>query len=83
MNEKEWKTVENMTNSIIEKTDKISNLLSQLCNDDCFCVLLELCMVSDPWPLSHGHEIFTDFLDDEARRRGFCDWIEAYHKFIP
>ncbi len=49
-------------------------------NDDQFIAFLELLMVSDPWPMQWGHELLTDQADDEARKRGFCDWIEAYHR---
>lgn len=52
-------------------------------DDDQFMAFLELLMVSDPWPLQWGHEIMTDLADDQSRARGFCDWIEAYHKFRP
>jgi len=50
-------------------------------SDDCFGVLLALNMVSDPWPLNSGKELFDSLLDDESRNRGFSDWIEAYHKW--
>ena len=48
-------------------------------NDDAFRILMALVMVNDPWPLQAGKGEIDDLLDDEARRRGFCDWIEAYH----
>ncbi|KKL75605.1 hypothetical protein LCGC14_2053240 [marine sediment metagenome] len=50
--------------------------------DDEFRVLLDLLMVSDPWPLEYGHEIMTDLADSQARLRGYMDWIAAYHDFI-
>jgi len=48
-------------------------------NDQQFTVLMSLAMVSDPWPLQSGLTDIDALLDDEARNRGFCDWIEAYH----
>lgn len=48
-------------------------------NDEEFKVFVQLLMVSDPWPLEYGHPMMTDFADNEARKRGFPDWIAAYH----
>lgn len=48
-------------------------------NDAELKVFLELLMCSDPWPLEHGHELMRDFADNESRKRGYADWIEAYH----
>lgn len=50
-------------------------------DDDVFADLLELVMVSDPWPLDGAAEDrVIDLLDDEAKRRGYDDgWIQAYH----
>lgn len=50
-------------------------------NDDQLRAFLDLLMVSDPWPLQYGQEAMNDLADEESRKRGFCDWIEAYHKF--
>ena len=51
-------------------------------SDEGFSCLCELLMVSDPWPLSCVAERYLkEEADREARKRGFCDWIEAYHKF--
>lgn len=50
-------------------------------NDDQFRVFLDLLMVSDPWPLEYGHEALNELADEQSRERGYCDWIEAYHKF--
>jgi hypothetical protein len=47
--------------------------------DDQFRILMALSMVNDPWPLQTGQSDINDLLDDEARERGFCDWLEAYH----
>ncbi|OGD09392.1 MAG: hypothetical protein A2Y86_05255 [Candidatus Aminicenantes bacterium RBG_13_62_12] len=44
-------------------------------------VLVDLLMVSDPWPLDEaGEVILKDFADKEARRQGLDNWIEAYMK---
>jgi hypothetical protein len=45
-----------------------------------FRTLLELMMVSDPWPLKDHHRTFlVSLLNDEAEERGYEDWIAAYH----
>jgi hypothetical protein len=48
-------------------------------NDEQFVILMSLVMVNDPWPLQVGKSDIDSLLDDEARQRGLCDWIEAYH----
>ena len=42
---------------------------------------LELLMCSDPWPLSdnESNNILQKYADEESKRQGFSDWIEAYH----
>ena len=50
-------------------------------SDAQFRTFLDLLMVSDPWPLEYGKESMDDLADDESRKRGFSDWIEAYHQF--
>ena len=46
-----------------------------------FRALLDLLMVSDPWPLDKaGEVILKTFADREAKTWGFQDWIEAYMK---
>ena len=46
-----------------------------------FRALLDLLMVSDPWPLDKaGEVILKAFADKEAKKRGFDNWIEAYMK---
>lgn len=49
--------------------------------DKQFRVLLDLMMVSDPWPLAEkgSHEVFVELLHNEARNRGYDDEIVAYH----
>lgn len=52
-------------------------------NDAQFRALLNLMMVSDPWPLSGTDSFLLETLaTDEARRRNYKDWIEAYHKHL-
>ena len=60
---------------------RLSGVISM--NDMAYRVLLDLVMVSDPWPLNTGCEVITDMLDDEAQQRGHETWIDAYHRFIP
>lgn len=61
---------------ILEKRDPVS--------DDAFRVLLDLYMVSDPWPLSDRENgVLFAFLSAEASKRGFDSWTEAYHEFDP
>jgi hypothetical protein len=49
-----------------------------------FRMLLNLHMVSDPWPLSPEEDkTFTEMLHAESVKRGFMGHIEAYHMFKP
>ena len=44
-------------------------------------MLLDLFMVSDPWPLTdEQNEVLLDMLNDEAEARGYAEWSEAYHE---
>jgi hypothetical protein len=44
-------------------------------------VLLNLAMVSDPWPLDEGEDkTFQGLLNRGAKSRGYTTWIEAYHE---
>ena len=45
--------------------------------------LLDLYMVSDPWPLKDGnsHEVVGNLLNRVAKNYGCKDWVEAYHSF--
>lgn len=53
-------------------------------NDEQFRVLLDLFMVSDPWPLEISkHETMKDMLHEESVERGYDDWVHAYHEFDP
>jgi hypothetical protein len=50
-------------------------------SDKTFRVLLDLFMVSDPWPLSEeANEEYTQLLNTESLRRGHNSWVEAYHR---
>lgn len=50
--------------------------------DEAFRVLLDLFMVSDPWPLSdrEKNKMYA-FLTAEASKRGYDGWVGAYHEF--
>jgi len=51
---------------------------------EAFRVMLDLLMVSDPFPADEpGRDAFAGFLDAEAWKRGYADWVEAYHGFDP
>jgi hypothetical protein len=50
--------------------------------DKAFRALLDLYMVSDPWPLDDVQKgIVFGFLTAEAHKRDFTDITEAYHEF--
>jgi len=50
--------------------------------DKLFRALLNWYMCSDPWPTTAGeHRTITAFLDAEAKRRGYENWVVAYHEF--
>lgn len=47
-----------------------------------FRALLDLWMVTDPWPLEAWQDDeLVRLLDTEAQRRGFTERVEAYHRF--
>lgn len=49
-------------------------------SDDLFMLLMNLMMVSDPWPLSeHEQTLLNEALDLEASKRGYESWIDAIH----
>jgi len=51
-------------------------------DDEEFRSLMDLTMVSDPWPLDDDSEESVErLLASEAARRGFDGWYEAYHGF--
>lgn len=52
--------------------------------DDRFRAFLNLLMASDPWPLSRKEkDILYGLAEHESKKRGYKDWIEAYHNFKP
>jgi hypothetical protein len=47
-----------------------------------FRCLLNLFMVSDPWPLSPtDRELMESMLDRISQERGYEHWLDAYHKY--
>lgn len=47
-----------------------------------YAALMELFMVSDPWPTAQAdHDRIKRMLNEEARDRGYTDWVDAYHEF--
>ena len=51
-------------------------------NDKQYRAFLNLLMCSDPWPTPDAAEDETlkDFADAEAVKRGYSDWIVAFHE---
>ncbi len=48
-----------------------------------FRCFLDLMMCSDPWPLTQEQfDVLVKFADRESLKRGFPDWIGAYHGFM-
>ena len=49
-----------------------------------FRAFLDLLMCSDPWPVKPDHNdtqtVLGLFADAEAKRHGYPDWIEAFHR---
>lgn len=46
-----------------------------------FGTLLNLVMVSDPWPLGPlERDRIVEMLNEEAQSRNYDDWIHAYHE---
>ena len=51
-----------------------------LYNDE-FRALLDLLMVSDPWPLDdRAHGVLLKLLTSESAARGYESWETAYHE---
>lgn len=48
-----------------------------------FRVLMDLAMVSDPWPLNDDKDVIDELLHTEARERGFDGWYVVYHEYTP
>lgn len=52
--------------------------------DGVFRVLLNLYMVSDPWPLEQEEDDRLEaWLSEVARERGYDGWVHAYHELRP
>lgn len=47
-----------------------------------FRAMLDLLMCCDPWPVdTEGHQaIIIGWITVEASKRGYDNWIEAYHE---
>lgn len=54
-------------------------------NDFEFRSFLDLMMCSDPWPTreAEDNERLVAFANAESRKRGFAEWIDAFHRFKP
>ena len=54
-----------------------------------FRAMLDWYMCSDPWPVQkkdgstdeENHKAMTELLNKKARRHGYQDWVDAYHRF--
>lgn len=53
-------------------------------DDQAFVSLMALMMCSDPWPTPSQTDYvrLNRFLNRESIRRGYADWIDAYHRFL-
>lgn len=52
--------------------------------DEQFRMLLDLTMVTDPWPLGPDeNDILIAFITEQSEAFGYNDWVEAYHRFQP
>jgi hypothetical protein len=50
--------------------------------DTQFRALLDLVMCSDPWPVNAANQVIVwVWMDIESIRRGYTDWVDAYHHF--
>ena len=51
-------------------------------SDKVFRVLLDLFMISDPWPLSkESNDLLETELNGESVKRGYEVWEVAFHEF--
>lgn len=49
--------------------------------NDVFDAFLSLMMCADPSPLDADQDkLLRDWANQESERRGYSDWIEAYHE---
>ena len=53
--------------------------------DQQFVAFMALLMCSDPWPTQNPEDRVTldSVADDEARKRGYENWVVAYFEFKP
>ena len=50
-------------------------------NDVAFRAVLDWLMCSDPWPSVFVPQlVIEDWLDREAREKGYDNWLDAYHR---
>jgi len=55
--------------------------MSNNLTDEEFRVLLDLIMVSDPWPIEQRNKrTLINLLNGESRKRGYVGHIQAYHE---
>lgn len=53
----------------------------EIVNDTNYRALLDLIMCSDPWPVEgENQQIIESMANEEAKRRGFDTWVDAYHQ---
>jgi len=53
-------------------------------NDLAFRALMDLIMCDDPSQTQREfRDALTDFAEEEAKKRGYPGWIDAYHLFKP
>ncbi len=55
-------------------------------SDNEFKAFMTLLMCSDPWPVpdqgeGDGEAVLKELAEQEAVKRGYTDWISAYHHF--
>lgn len=54
-------------------------------NDKAYRAFLNLMMCSDPWPVysdnNQNQLIMEQFANEQAKARGYRDWIHAFHEF--
>lgn len=56
--------------------------IKEILTDANFRALLDLIMCSDPWPVQDdgtSQRLIELMATEEAKRRGFDTWVEAYH----
>lgn len=77
-------TMDEETNATEEHDTFHHDLGNERLDDKEFRLLLDLFMVSDPWPLEDDRFVIMEkLLMKEAHVRGFDSYIEGYHEFEP